>query len=521
MSSSAARPPAVSVVMPVLDPDARFFTSALRSVLDQSFPDFELVVVEDPGRTSAADALRAFPDPRVRLIRNPTRTGLTAQLNRGLSEARAELIAPFDADAVCDPDRLRVQVEFLAANSHIGVVGSDAVVIDERDRPIRYRQTPTDPARIREVARWHSPFVHPSVMYRKSVAAALHGYTLPAPGEDYDFFARAIRAGVPMANLPVPLVHCRVLGGRAADARLRLAWRRGARVKRRLFRGEFRAIDWAYLAFEHALLALPHGWAEPAEAAARTAVGRLLRAARAAARRILGRGEERRHPRIAAPMAVRQVSSDADVYRQVIENREYDFPLTPAPRVIVDAGANTGLTSVHYANAYPSATIVAVEPDAANFEVLRRNAAPYPNVRPVRAALWSESRPVALTDPGLGAWGFRVGDGRPATQQVPGVTLDRLLAEHALDRVDLLKVDIEGAEREVFDQSAGWIGRVDGIVIETHDRFQPGSTRAVLRAARDFAAVGARGELLLLLRRGGALAYTPQEPNPDFTRRTT
>ena len=87
------------------------------------------------------------------------------------------------------------------------------------------------------------------------------------------------------------------------------------------------------------------------------------------------------------PLFLRLRSSDARVYEDVIVGREYDYATSP-PRTIVDVGANCGITSVFYANLYPEATIVALEPEASNFAALVRNTSAYRNVIPVQAALW-------------------------------------------------------------------------------------------------------------------------------------
>src|SRR6185369_10850241 len=103
---SGAGIPAVSVVMPVLDPDPTYFRLAVESVLRQTLADLEFVIVEDPSPRSAATVLAEFADPRVRHFVNPARTSFAAQINRGLQESRSDLIARFDADDICDPRRL-------------------------------------------------------------------------------------------------------------------------------------------------------------------------------------------------------------------------------------------------------------------------------------------------------------------------------------------------------------------------------------------------------------------------------
>lgn len=208
------------------------------------------------------------------------------------------------------------------------------------------------------------------------------------------------------------------------------------------------------------------------------------------------------------PVHLRLKTSDLSTFLKIFVARDYDFPVSAAPEVIVDAGANVGLSSVWYANRYPGARIVAVEPEPSNFAILRKNVAPYSNIVPLRAALWSSSEELVVVDPGIGHWAFRterpVGSSQPSTGTVPAVTVDRLMADLGITRIDLLKVDIEGAEKEVFADASAWIGRVNAIVVEIHDRMKPGCGRAVYGATAEFVHEVHRGENIFLARAGAA-----------------
>ena len=196
-------------------------------------------------------------------------------------------------------------------------------------------------------------------------------------------------------------------------------------------------------------------------------------------------------------------TSDLDTYIQIFEGGAYDFHYGSEPGVIIDAGANVGYASVYFANAFPRARILAIEPENSNYEMLKRNADPYPNVIPIRAALWNTNRLVDLFDPGRRHGGFQtrtITDPSRSNQAVEGMTVDRLMSDYGVDHVDLLKVDIEGAEREVFDDASGWIDRVSTIAIETHDRLKPGCSEAVENATRDFSIRYERGQNLFLAR---------------------
>lgn len=154
------------------------------------------------------------------------------------------------------------------------------------------------------------------------------------------------------------------------------------------------------------------------------------------------------------------------------------------PRTIVDAGANIGLTAVFFATKYPSSKIIAVEAEASNFIMLQKNVAPYPNISPIHAAIWSRDGEIAVGQPDSssgagGEWAFvtHEGDG----DRVRAVTMRTLMDETEIDELDLVKMDIEGAEKEVF-KSTEWLESVKCLMIELHDRFVPGCSEIVNRA---------------------------------------
>lgn len=185
---------------------------------------------------------------------------------------------------------------------------------------------------------------------------------------------------------------------------------------------------------------------------------------------------------IAHPVVLRAGTSDTNAYHEVLVMKQYQCHLAAAPKVIVDAGAHVGLASVYFANLYPNAKILAIEPEASNFALLTKNVSAYPNVRAINAAVWSSDGFVLLEDPGNGSWGFRVG--RTIGSAVPALSLSTLLANEKVARVDILKMDVEGAEQEIFAEHADWLATTDLLMIELHDWFRPGCGTVVRQALR-------------------------------------
>src|SRR5579884_141797 len=152
-------------------------------------------------------------------------------------------------------------------------------------------------------------------------------------------------------------------------------------------------------------------------------------------------------PGILHPVHVRIGTTDASVLAQVLLEKHYDVPFEINPGVIIDAGANIGLSAVFFANKYPKALIIAIEPEASNFKLLEANSMPYPQIKPVNAALWRENGKISLIDPDHGHHGFQTRENGKDGCWVEAMTMTALMAKFRLDFVDVLKIDIEGAEK--------------------------------------------------------------------------
>ncbi|MBI2868950.1 MAG: glycosyltransferase [Chloroflexi bacterium] len=189
--------PLVSVIMSVYN-GARFLPEALESVAGQTFKDFEFLVVNDGSTDDSPEIIRAFPDPRFRLISNPENIGLTRSLNRAIALARGSYIARQDADDFSLPQRLEEQVKYLENHRDVALLGTSVRVIDELTGETRDITAAADPA---PGLRRQNQFYHGSVMFRKGVVAGLGGYNeLFRYGQDYELWLR-IAAQHRVANL--------------------------------------------------------------------------------------------------------------------------------------------------------------------------------------------------------------------------------------------------------------------------------------------------------------------------------
>ena len=182
---------------------------ALDSILEQTFDDFELIVIDDGSTDETPRLLGRRADARVRILRNETNRGLTWSLNRGLFEARGEYIARQDADDTSEPMRLARQVSYLDRNPHVMLLGTAYFRIDESGRRTARRTVPTESL----AARWRllflNVFPHTSVMLRRSVLQSVGRYDERFEyAQDYEFWSRIARSHE-VAGLTEPLVSYR------------------------------------------------------------------------------------------------------------------------------------------------------------------------------------------------------------------------------------------------------------------------------------------------------------------------
>jgi FkbM family methyltransferase len=207
----------------------------------------------------------------------------------------------------------------------------------------------------------------------------------------------------------------------------------------------------------------------------------------------------------------RSGTSDRRVIRQIFLDHDYDLRrctryteiaeyLSRQRRrglrpLIVDVGAHIGVSSLYFSLVLNSAVVVAIEPEPGNFALLQRNVAGL-DVHCLQAALAASEGKARIVDPGEGTWGFRTE--RHSEGDVPAVPLDTIYRQFLRD--DLLpfmvKIDVEGAEEDVFSANNGWITQTPLLVIELHDWLLPGRgtarnfLRAIADTDRDFVPLG-------------------------------
>lgn len=201
--------PKVSVVMAVHN-GQDFLEESMRSILNQTFRDFEFIIVDDGStdRTAAIVKILKEKEPRIRFIRQQNK-GQSAALNRAIGLARGKFIAQLDDDDISLPERLHWQVDYLERHPQTGMVGSWADMIDKEGRVISHIRHATTDRGIRRRMLWKNQFVFSSVMLRREAFEKAGPYEKKYPYSiDYDMFLRVMR-DFEVANIPRVLLRYR------------------------------------------------------------------------------------------------------------------------------------------------------------------------------------------------------------------------------------------------------------------------------------------------------------------------
>ena len=210
--------PSISVILAVYN-GSQFIKDAIQSMLDQSYADFEFIIVDDGSTDSTSEIVASFNDPRIKYEKRE-HAGLVPSLNYGLSIAEGKYVARMDADDYSLPSRFEKQVSLLEEHSEIVVCGSWAIIVDKENREIgTYSYPRVKSKEIRLYAIRGNPFIHPTTMYRREVILKAGGYRrFWKHTEDYELWTRIIYKHQ-VANIPEPLLNYRIHEGQITISR--------------------------------------------------------------------------------------------------------------------------------------------------------------------------------------------------------------------------------------------------------------------------------------------------------------
>lgn len=200
--------PLVSIVLPVYNrPNV---VNTIKSVLEQSFTNFELLIIDNASTDNTVDEINKIKDKRIKLFINEVNRGQTYSINRGLSLSQGKYIARIDSDDLMRKDRLERQVEYLEKHPECVVCGSSVQIIDDYDNKVSIREYCTRNENIKFFSTFGCPFAHPAVMLRREtlVNNELTYNQKFKMAEDYDMWVRILQYGEG-ANISEPLTSYR------------------------------------------------------------------------------------------------------------------------------------------------------------------------------------------------------------------------------------------------------------------------------------------------------------------------
>lgn len=206
------------------------------------------------------------------------------------------------------------------------------------------------------------------------------------------------------------------------------------------------------------------------------------------ARTKFGGADRIKIPNIKYPFSLRPNTTDNSVFFQVFVLQEYNFSLDFQPEYIIDGGANIGLAAIYFKNRFPKSKIICIEPDNDNIKLLKFNTNKYDDIVIKHSGLWPTKIYAKFVDK------YNAGKASLIIEEVDNIqnddpnvtktiTIDEIMSEFNLDRIDLLKLDIETAEKKLFEENyMNWLPKTKIIVIELHDRMLQGCSQSFFTA---------------------------------------
>ncbi len=183
---------------------------------------------------------------------------------------------------------------------------------------------------------------------------------------------------------------------------------------------------------------------------------------------------------VPGPLTLRYGTSDLPVFEQVFIEQQYRFPQLENVEYVIDAGANIGLAAAYLLAKHPKAKLIAIEPDAENFAVAKRNLQQFGSrCRLVHGAVWPTDRELSVQRHDMGHWATQVSE-EVGSETVRGFTIEKLMSDFDFPRIDFLKVDIEGAELQLFgDGCTDFMQKTQCCAVECHGPESESAFRSV------------------------------------------
>lgn len=224
--------PFISVVMANYNTPTEYLFESIDSILNQTYKNFELIIVNDASDESLYNILQNYTDDRIKIFENKKNMGLASSLNKAIRLAKGNYIARMDTDDISLPKRFEMQVEFLENNPEVGVLGTGAIYIGQRKRIKKFTR---EHEKIKSSLLFQNQMLHPSVMIRKEIFNDDNNLynSRYLTSQDYELWSRLVWK-TNFYNLPEILLKYRTHGGQLTASRANLQYEMANLVRTRM-----------------------------------------------------------------------------------------------------------------------------------------------------------------------------------------------------------------------------------------------------------------------------------------------
>lgn len=234
MKNKQQKNPLVSVVMPIHNA-GKFLSESIDSILNQTYTNFELIIVDDASTDKSASILKRYQKKYPKKIRVYSLIHALGQSGDpatefAISKAKGSYIAKMDGDDVAVPQRLERQVAYLEENKDIFLVGSHAEIIDQNGKKLGVKETPLTSKKIYNSFFLYCNVIHPTIMFRNNFSGSFYKIKFPYFNEYYTFF-KLMRQGKRFANIAEPLILYRIHGNNDTFSHTREKFKSTLRIR--------------------------------------------------------------------------------------------------------------------------------------------------------------------------------------------------------------------------------------------------------------------------------------------------
>jgi FkbM family methyltransferase len=205
-------------------------------------------------------------------------------------------------------------------------------------------------------------------------------------------------------------------------------------------------------------------------------------------------------------VVIRNNPNDIQIFSQIFIQKEYDITIEGDVKIIIDCGANIGLASLYFLSKFPNAKILAIEPEKKNFSILQNNLRNYKGAICINKGIWDKTANLEISDYSGGSAGFVLKESTIVSQKsISAISVGQIILQYQLFTVDILKIDIEGSEEQVFLTEPEWLNKVENIFCEIHENMKPGLTNKITSILMPFYNISMNGEYHVFKRKSNKL----------------